>query len=191
MTTRAPDHELARDQNWSRLMAAAQDGDRAAYERLLHEILPFIHALAARQHRAPDRIEDVAQEVLLTIHRVRHTYDPSRPFSPWLGAIAQRRSIDLLRRRGRIEAAETSNAEAYETFAAPVANRQEAGRDAKATLGRAVAGLSPRQRQALELVKLRELSLADASRLSGKSAGALKVNVHRALKALRARLKAE
>jgi RNA polymerase sigma factor (sigma-70 family) len=191
MTTRAPDHELARDQNWSRLMAAAQDGDRAAYERLLHEILPFIHALAARQHRAPDRIEDVAQEVLLTIHRVRHTYDPSRPFSPWLAAIAQRRSIDLLRRRGRIEAAETSNAEAYETFAAPVANRQEAGRDAKATLGRAVAGLPPGQRQALELVKLRELSLADASRLSGKSAGALKVNVHRALKALRARLKAE
>jgi RNA polymerase sigma-70 factor (ECF subfamily) len=191
MTTKAPDHELARDQNWSRLMAAAQDGDRAAYERLLHEILPFIHALAARQHRAPDRIEDVAQEVLLTIHRVRHTYDPSRPFSPWLAAIAQRRSIDLLRRRGRIEAAETSNAEAYETFAAPVANRQEAGRDAKATLGRAVAGLPPGQRQALELVKLRELSLADASRLSGKSAGALKVNVHRALKALRARLKAE
>ena len=191
MTTRAPDHELARDQNWSRLMTAAQDGDRAAYERLLHEILPFIHALAARQHRAPDRIEDVAQEVLLTIHRVRHTYDPSRPFSPWLAAIARRRSIDLLRRRGRIEAAETSNAEAYETFAAPVANRQEAGRDAKATLGRAVAGLPPRQRQALELVKLRELSLADASRLSGKSAGALKVNVHRALKALRARLKAE
>jgi RNA polymerase sigma-70 factor, ECF subfamily len=191
MTTRAPDHELARDQNWSRLMAAAQDGDRAAYERLLHEILPFIHALAARQHRAPDRIEDVAQEVLLTIHRVRHTYDPSRPFSPWLAAIARRRSIDLLRRRGRIEAAETSNAEAYETFAAPVANRQEAGRDAKATLGRAVAGLPPGQWQALELVKLRELSLADASRLSGKSAGALKVNVHRALKALRARLKAE
>jgi len=75
--------------------------------------------------------------------------------------------------------------------AAPVANRQEAGRDAKATLGRAVAGLPPGQRQALELVKLRELSLADASRLSGKSAGALKVNVHRALKALRARLKAE
>jgi RNA polymerase sigma factor (sigma-70 family) len=191
MTTRAPDHELARDQNWSRLMAAAQDGDRAAYERLLHEILPFIHALAARQHRAPDRIEDVAQEVLLTIHRVRHTYDPSRPFSPWLAAIARRRSIDLLRRRGRIEAAETSNAVAYETFAAPVANRQEAGRDAKATLGRAVAGLPPGQRQALELVKLRELSLADASRLSGKSAGVLKVNVHRALKALRARLKAE
>ena len=191
MTTRAPDHELARDQNWSRLMAAAQDGDRAAYERLLHEILPFIHALAARQHRAPDRIEDVAQEVLLTIHRVRHTYDPSRPFSPWLAAIARGRSIDLLRRRGRTEAAETSNAEAYETFAAPVANRQEAGRDAKATLGNAVAGLPPGQRQALELVKLRELSLADASRLSGKSAGALKVNVHRALKALRARLKAE
>jgi RNA polymerase sigma-70 factor (ECF subfamily) len=103
----------------------------------------------------------------------------------------RRRSIDLLRKRCRIEAAETSNAEAYETFAAPVANIQEAGRDAKATLGHAVVGLPAGQRQALELVKLRELSLADASRLSGKSAGALKVNVHRALKALRARLTEE
>ena len=171
-------------------MAAAQDGDRAAYERLLHEILPFIHALAARQHRAPDRIEDVAQEVLLTIHRVRHTYDPSRPFSPWLAAIARRRSIDLLRRRGRIEAAETSDPEAYETFAA-AANTQDEERDAKTALGRALAGLPPGQRQALELVKLSELSLADASRLSGKSVGALKINVHRALKTLKVRLNGE
>src|SRR5262245_57557210 len=97
--------DLARDREWSALMAAAQGGDRAAYERLLREILPFLRALAARQHRRPDRIEDVVQEALLTVHRVRHTYDPTRPFAPWLAAIARRRSIDALRRRGRTDAA--------------------------------------------------------------------------------------
>ena len=171
-------------------MAAAQDGDCAAYERLLREILPFVRALAARQHRAPDRIEDVVQEVLLTIHSIRHTYDPSRPFGPWLAAIVRRRSIDLLRRQGRIEAVETSAPEAYVTFSAPDADRQ-ADRDAKTTLGRAVACLPPGLRQALELVKLRELSLTDDSRLSGSSVGALKINVHRAMKAPRTRLNGE
>jgi DNA-directed RNA polymerase specialized sigma24 family protein len=92
--------------------------------------------------------------------------------------------------RGRIEAAETWDPEAYETFAA-AANTQDENRDAKTVLDRAVTGLPPGQRQALELVKLCELSLADASRLSGKSVGALKSNVHRALKALRVRLNGE
>ena len=189
--TRISDHDLASEPDWARLMAAAQDGDRAAYDRLLCQVLPFIRALAGRQHRAPDRIEDVVQDVLLTIHRVRHTYDPSRSFEAWLAAIARRRSIDLLRRQGRIGAVETSDAGAYETFADPDANKEKEGSDAAAALGRAMRGLPPGQREALELVKLRELSLAEASQLSGRSVGALKVNVHRALMALRTRLKGE
>lgn len=172
-------------------MAAAQEGDRAAYERLLRQIVPFIRAIAARQHRAPDRIEDIVQEVLLTIHRVRHTYDPSRPFGAWLAAIARRRSIDLLRRLGRIQAVEIHDSGAYETFADPGANREKESRDATAALGCAIGSLPHSQREALELVKLRELSLAEASRLSSRSVAALKVNVHRALKALRTRLKGE
>lgn len=185
MTT---DHDFASEQDWSRLMAAAQDGDRAAYDRLLRQVLPFIRAIAAQHHRAPDRIGDVVQDVLLTLHRVRHTYDPSRPFKAWLAAIARRRSIDLLRRQGRIGAVETWDAGAYETFADPAANK-ETGREAASALNRAMRTLPQGQREALELIKLRELPLADASRLSGKSVGALKVNVHRALKALKARLK--
>jgi RNA polymerase sigma-70 factor (ECF subfamily) len=184
-------HDRTGDQEWSRLMAAAQDGDRLAYDRLLREILPFIRIVAARQHRAPDRLEDVVQDVLLTIHRVRHTYDPTRPFSHWLAAIVRRRSIDLLRRRRRIEAVEILNAPAFETFADPGANREKEAGDAAATLGRAMSRLPHGQREAIELVKVRELSLAEASRLTGRSVGALKVNVHRALKLLRTRLNGE
>ena len=66
-------HEGEQDREWSRLMAAAQDGDRACYERLLREILPLLRSIAGRWHR-PDRAEDVVQDILLTIHRVRHRY---------------------------------------------------------------------------------------------------------------------
>lgn len=181
----------AAEQDWSVLMAAAQDGDRGAYERLLRDIVPFLRALVRPQHSAPDRVEEVVQEVLLTIHRVRHTYDPARPIRPWLAAIARRRSIDLLRRRIRTAAHEVADDTAYETFADPGANRPLEVSAATEGLGAAIAGLSPPQREAIELLKLQELSLAEASAKSGKSIAALKVNVHRAIKSLRQRLSGE
>ena len=180
--------ETERDERWSRLMAAAQDGDRAAYERLLRDCVPFIRAVVQSQHRAPDRTEEVVQDVLLTVHRVRHTYDPARPFRHWLAAIARRRSVDALRRRLRWNAHEIVDDTAYETFADPGANRPLEVSAAKEGLSDAIAGLSPPQREAIELLKLRELSLAEASSLSGKSVAALKVNVHRAIKSLRMRM---
>lgn len=176
---------------WSGLMAAAQAGDRAAYERLLREIVPFIRVIASGHHRTADRIDDVVQDVLLTIHRVRHTYDPSRPFEHWLATIAKRRSIDGLRRRIRTQANETADDEAYETFADPQANRSTEVRDAADLLGGALADLTERQREAIDLLKLREMSLVEASKASGQSIAALKVNVHRAIKALRVKLKGE
>ncbi len=176
---------------WARLMAAAQDGSQADYARLLKEIVPLIRAVAAHHHRASDRVDDVVQDVLLTIHRVRHTYDPARPFMPWLIAVARRRSIDALRRRIRTEAMEVRDETSYETFADPLANRETEGREAAEILAGAIAALPRGQREALELVKLREMSLLEASAASGQSVGGLKVNVHRAIKALRARLKGE
>ena len=179
------------DRGWSRKMAAAQDGDRAAYDQLLRDIVPFLRAVVAAQHRQPDRVEDVIQDVLLTIHRVRHTYDPARPIRPWLAAIARRRSIDALRRRGRTDAMEVADELAYETFADPAANKEIETAQKTAGLSGAIAALPPSQREAVELLKLKEMSLAEASRASGKSTTALKVNVHRAIKALRAQLTGE
>ena len=191
--TSTPDLKTAPpdESGWSRLMAAAQDGDRAAYNRLLREILPFLRAVVAAHHRRPDRLEDVVQDVLLTLHRVRHTYDPARPVRPWLAAIARRRSIDALRRRGRTDAMEVADDLAYETFADPAANREIEAAQNTAGLSGAIAGLPPGQREAVELLKIKEMSLAEASLVSGKSTTALKVNVHRAIKALRAQLTGE
>jgi RNA polymerase sigma-70 factor (ECF subfamily) len=175
-----------RDQAWSLLMRAAQSGDRVAYERLLREVSPLIRALVRRHCSNRADIEEMVQDTLLTLHRVRHTYDPSRPFSPWLAAIAWRRSIDALRRRIRLSKYETAEHPGYETFADAAANNDlEAIRSAE-ELGELLRLLPARQREALESLKLKGMSLAEASAASGQSVAALKVNTHRALKALRA-----
>jgi RNA polymerase sigma-70 factor (ECF subfamily) len=169
-------------------MAAAQDGDGNAYARLLTEATPFIRALVRRRIAHTEQAEDVTQDVLLCVHRVRHTYDPARPFTPWLAAIADRRAIDAVRRKIRIAAHEVADDRGYETFADPAANRDVEAADATELVSSLLAALPPRQREALELVKVKQMSLAEASLLSGQSVGALKVGVHRAIKALRARL---
>jgi RNA polymerase sigma-70 factor (ECF subfamily) len=186
-----PSTEDNQDRRWSALMAAAQDGDAAAYDRLLRAITPFIRSLALRTTADRDLAEDIAQDVLLTVHRVRHTYDPLRPFSPWLAAITSRRCIDALRVRARIHQHETSDDHAFETFADARANQEEDGSViGEAQLRQWLESLPRGQREAIELLKLRELSLREASSLSGQSVGALKVGVHRAIKALRAKLTA-
>jgi RNA polymerase sigma-70 factor, ECF subfamily len=170
---------------WSRLMSAGNDGDHTAYDRLVREIVPFVRALVTHRRYHPDGVEDVIQNVLLSVHRVRHTYDHRRPFSSWLAVIAHRRSIDMLRKQRRIATAEISDDFAYETFADPAAALALERGERAAILSSAIAGLPASQRQALELVKLREVSLAEASRATGKSVAALKVNVHRAITSLR------
>ena len=96
------------------LMAAAQEGDAASYKNLLRECLPIVATAARRQGVPPDRVDDVVQEVLLTIHRARATYDPSRPFLPWLRAIARRRAIDAQRMQGRRAGREVHAPAAYD-----------------------------------------------------------------------------
>ena len=176
------------ERRWSQLMAAAQDGDRLAYESLLREIVPFIRNVVFRRRRAEAEIEDVVQDVLLTIHRVRHTYDPARPFKPWVSAIAERRAIDRLRRYSLRAKREISDDTAYETFPDPRANREMEVSAAAEELSAAITTLPEQQREAVELLKLKEMSLIEASKTSGRSVAALKVNMHRALKSLKARL---
>jgi RNA polymerase sigma-70 factor (ECF subfamily) len=164
-------------------MARAQEGDGAAYRRLLEEVAPYLRSLAARRHRDANDIEDAVQDVLLTIHSIRHTYDLARPFGPWLVAIANRRFIDRLRRQGRVRARETPLTVEHETFSEPRANIEE--RSDRHELEGAINNLPPMQRQAIRLLKLKEMSLKEAATASGMSIASLKVATHRALKSLR------
>lgn len=167
-------------------MRAAQEGDAMAYRTLLRDCVPAVTAIARAQGIRSAAIDDVVQETLLTIHRARATYDPARPFMPWLRAITQRRAIDTLRRDAR-RPHEVHDPLAYETHTDTLAGPGDGleTRDRDRQLAAAVAKLPDGQRQAVEHLALRELSLDQASVLTGRSKGALKVNLHRALTSLR------
>jgi RNA polymerase sigma factor (sigma-70 family) len=172
-------------------MRAAQRGDATAYRELLRAISPRIRRVVARQlgfSRAED-VEDVVQEVLLSLHAVRATYDPARPFMPWMLAIVRHRLTDRARRYWRTAAREVQIDDADVTFAEPATNSDEGTAGDLAALHHALRALPAGQRQAIELLKLRELSLKEAAAASGATIGALKVAAHRAMATLRRALR--
>jgi RNA polymerase sigma-70 factor (ECF subfamily) len=193
MAISEPQQMSSDDARRSAWMAAAQAGDGVAYERLLRDCVPLIKSIARRNGVQGDRVDDVVQDVLLTIHRARQTYDPGRSFTAWLRVIAERRAIDLLRQTGRQGARELHAPLAFEGYADASANptasldrADDAGR-----ISQALASLPARQREAVQHLVLEEQSLAEASALTRRTKGSLKVNLHRALKALRGTMKRE
>ncbi|NZA26659.1 sigma-70 family RNA polymerase sigma factor [Luteimonas sp. SJ-92] len=168
-------------------MLRAQDGDRAAYHALLQAVTPWLRTIVCRHLGRGEEIEDALQDILLAVHGIRHTYEGGRPLRPWLGTIANRRCIDLLRRRARrlrheSQAVQMSAEPADDGHGPPDASAHErAARD----LRQAVDALPERQREAVQLLRLQELSLQEAAERSGQSVGSLKVACHRALKSLR------
>jgi RNA polymerase sigma-70 factor (ECF subfamily) len=190
MMTAETQSRSADDVRRSAQMAAAQSGDRAAYEALLRDCVPLIRTIAGRRGVPPDRRDDVVQDVLLTIHRARQTYDPARSFNAWLRIIAERRAVDVLRqvrRHGVRELHAPLAFEAYPDHGADPARGVERAQ-ASGRVNRAMSSLPAGQREAVEALVLGEQSLAEAAVTTRRSKGALKVNLHRALKALRGKL---
>ena len=171
-------------------MVAAQAGDRAAYETLLRDCIPFIQRVARAQGVPSDFVDDVVQETLLTIHQARQTYDPSRSFTAWLRTIAQRRAIDGLRRGGRTRKREIHKPLAYQSYADPGGDPEQAAFQIghAEVLNSAIGKLPTRQREAVEHLALQGQSLTQAATATGRSTGSLRVNWHRALKTLRTQL---
>lgn len=181
------------DRRYARLMGAAQKGDSGAYSELLREITPLLRRSIAAQRRflPPHEIEDLVQDTLLSLHAVRATYDPARPFTPWLMTIARYRVSDGGRRYARRAAHEVAVEFLPETFSPDQTNRLGEGYGDAEALAKAVRTLPAGQRAAIEMLKIQEMSLKEASAKSGMTIGALKVSVHRAMKALHRALKTE
>jgi RNA polymerase sigma factor (sigma-70 family) len=175
------------DARLAELMRAAQAGNGAAYEELLETITPMLRRAIRRRraHLRFDDVEDLVQDVLLSLHAVRATYDPTRPFSPWLLAITRNRLADGARRYARTSAHEIAVDDLDVTFTADETNFVDEEYGDSQALRRAIEGLPAGQREAIELLKLRELSLKEAAAASGTTVGALKVATHRAMLALR------
>ena len=171
-------------------MAAAQSGDAEAYRSLLEEIAPSIRGMVRSRVFDRSATEDVVQNVLLSLHRARHTYRPERPFKPWLAAITRNAIVDAYRETGRRREREVE-VELIDAFAAPVPERAESDPPLPPELARALAALPEKLREAVQLVQVEGLSIAEAAAKLGVSTGALKVRAHRGYKAIRRALRGE
>jgi RNA polymerase sigma-70 factor (ECF subfamily) len=176
------DNGLAPREAWPELMTKAQAGDRHAYTQLLRAIVPAIRAIVRRQVFDPALVEDVIQDVLLTVHRVRHTYDPDCPFLPWLMAITQARAVDALRHHGRTLRRETDTEEALTNVAAAESVEHQ---DEQEELALILDRLPARQRQIVEHIHLQEMTLAQAASRHNLTISAVKSLLHRAITNLR------
>ncbi|MEN8160234.1 MAG: RNA polymerase sigma factor [Myxococcota bacterium] len=162
-------------------MIAAQGGDRAAYAALLEELLPFVRRRLSAQLGGDPAADDVTQQVLLSVHRARHTFRGERGFSPWLNAIVRNAAISWRRGQSR-ELARRDDSEVEALEAAPVAIADH-GRSRQ--LQRALERLPVKQREAIVLLKLEGLTIAEAARRAQVSQGAIKLRAHRGYRALR------
>jgi RNA polymerase sigma factor (sigma-70 family) len=180
----------ASDRRLASLMQSAQDGDRVAYAGLLRELVPLLQRLVRGRlgFLQPTDREDVVQDILLSLHAARATYDPRRPFMPWLMSIAHHRMVDRARRHARVWANEVLVDEFAESIFDEGSDLPDSEYGDPELVRQAVKGLPAGQRAAIELLKLRELSLKEAADRIGMSVGALKVAAHRAIKSLRGAL---
>lgn len=164
------------------LMVAGLDGDRRAHKALLERLSGHLRAYfkgkLARAGRGPADAEDLVQEALIAIHTHRHTYDRSQLLTPWVYAIARYKLLDHLRR------AKTSADVPIEEAEQIVAQDDPVAVESAFDLQKLLAQLSPKARRAIQDVKLDGLSVAEAAARSGMSQSAVKVSVHRGLKAL-------
>lgn len=161
-------------------------GDERAYCQFLTELTTLVRAfLRRRLARLPDQVEDLVQEILVAIHNQRHTYGSARPLTPWIHAIARYKLIDLLRRRARTDVLNDpldDDAELSTTADAEVA---AAGFD----VAKLLKSLPDRQRLPIWYVKIEGATVADAAARTGMSVSAVKIGIHRGLKALAVKIR--
>lgn len=165
------------------LMKAGLGGDAGAYRAVLGQLSATLRAYykgrLARIGRGATEAEDLMQEALMAIHTRRHTYDPAEALTPWVYAIARYKLIDHLRRT-RASMADLPLEDAEEVMAQDDRVGPESANDLTKLLSR----LPEKMRRAIQSVKLDGLSVAEAASRCGMSESAVKVNVHRGLKAL-------
>lgn len=164
-------------------MQEAQNGDSAAYKKLLTEISPVIRNFLKSRLFSTDQAEDLTQEILLALHTARHTYLPDQPFENWMFGIARHKLMDHFRRILRKNSHEIADDDLV-TFLADPANTPEerlSGKELLVILDR----LPTRQRQVIVMTKMEGFSVAETAQKMDMSETAVKVTVHRGLKKLR------
>lgn len=169
------------------LFLAGLEGDVQAYQSFLQALGGNLRAfLRKRLSYACSDIEDIVQEILIAVHNGRHTYEPDQPLTAWTYAIARYKMTDYLRGRYRYDAwNESLEDQQQELFAESDEEAAQARRD----VDKLLAQLPDRHRLPIMYVKLQGLSVAEAAQLTGLSESAVKVGIHRGIKALAAKIR--
>ncbi len=173
------------EEHFRSLMLRSLAGDAASYRLFLDELATHLRSfLRKRMSQLPEEIEDLLQELLLAIHNQRHTYDAKLPLTAWVHAIARYKFIDLLRRRSRSDLLNDSLEDSEELLALP----DSEAIDARYDIAKLLEQLPDRQRLPIQYVRIEGASVADTAARTGMSASAVKVGIHRGLKALAAKM---
>lgn len=174
------------NQQWREWAALAQKGDKRAYASLLKDILPFIRNVIIGGLANPDWAEDIAQEVLLSVHKALKTYSPERPFRPWLMSIISYRKADFLRKHYARNRDKQTNLDDPEFTNAHVTEPANAGEyiDIESALNE----LTAKQRKIFEMIKIKGYTAQEVADELDMSVSAVKVSAHRTQKKLKEEL---
>jgi RNA polymerase sigma-70 factor (ECF subfamily) len=168
------------------LLVLGLAGDSAAYHGFLKALSAHLRAyFRKRLFQRPDEVEDLVQETLLAVHNQRQTYRSEQPLTAWVHAIARYKLVDMLRARSSREALTDPLDDEMEVFAKSDTDAADAQRD----LGKLLDTLPDKQRLPIVHVKVEGLSVVEAAKLTGMSESAIKIGVHRGMKALAARIR--
>jgi RNA polymerase sigma factor (sigma-70 family) len=169
-------------ESWEDLARAANRGDNVAYERLLRAISPVLRSVvrAKGAHLGPDHCEDILQDVLLAIHLKRHTWHEDAPIRPWLYAIARHKVVDAFRARG------TRVNVPIDDFLDVLPATDTADPLVAHDMDRMLDQLDPRMADILRGFGVRGETTTETAQRLNMSEGAVRVALHRALKALAA-----
>lgn len=168
-----------REERLQSLLLGGLAGDEAAYREFLTALSSHLRGfLRRRLAQRPGEVEDLLQEVLLAVHNARHTYRAEQPLTVWEQAIARYKLADHFRAFARRDALSDSLDE--DMFEVEDSRPAEARRD----LGKLLQHLPERQRLPIIHVKLEGRSVEETAQLTGLSSSAVKVGIHRGLKAL-------
>jgi RNA polymerase sigma-70 factor (ECF subfamily) len=166
------------------LMITAQTGDKKAYRQVFEQITPIIRSFIAKRINKPEDIDEITQEILISVHKASQTYDPSRPFKAWLYAIIKFRLSDYLRSVYR-KAEKGLDSFDEKEFEISSHDNSENAFDNKEMLEKMLTKLTKKQQDIIRMTKIDGFSMKETAEKMKMSESAVKVSVHRALDKLK------
>lgn len=166
-------------------MKQALSGDQQAYAALLKDISRLLRPFLAMRLSFTSEVDDLLQEILISIHKARHTYDGERPFKPWVYAIAKFRLQDYLRAHYSDQLQQALDIADFENELP--ANVTESAISYESISG-AVGELPQKQATIVQLMHQEGYTAREVAAKTGMSESAVKVAAHRAYKILRKKL---